>query len=118
MILIPPALHSKRYSLLIILTVKYVCDNIILRDYPTHFCKNNASFSLTGNCDFEKGLCTWVNSLNIVEDEFDWRRGSGGTPSRLTGPKTDHTTGTKKGKYIFLLKNPFWKALSRLQSEE
>ena len=51
----------------------------------------------TGDCDFEKGLCTWVNSMNIVDDEFDWTKGSGGTPSGFTGPKIDHTTGTGKG---------------------
>lgn len=54
-----------------------------------------------GDCDFEKGMCTWVNSPNIVEDEFDWTRGSGATPSNFTGPATDHTTGTTKG-YHFL----------------
>jgi len=58
----------------------------------------------SGDCDFEKGLCTWVNSLNIVDDEFDWTRGSGGTPSGFTGPSTDHTTGSKNGKCLFHLK--------------
>ena len=57
----------------------------------------NCIICLTGDCDFEKGLCTWVNSMNIVEDEFDWTRGSGGTPSHFTGPQIDHTTGTGKG---------------------
>lgn len=50
-----------------------------------------------GDCDFEKGQCTWMNSPNVVEDEFDWTRGSGGTPSVSTGPSTDHTTGSKNG---------------------
>ena len=56
-----------------------------------------------GDCDFENGLCTWVNSPNILEDEFDWTRGSGSTPSNFTGPPTDHTTGTKKGWHFFNL---------------
>lgn len=34
---------------------------------------------------------------NIVDDEFDWTRGSGGTPSKFTGPTTDHTTNSAKG---------------------
>lgn len=61
-----------------------------------------------GDCDFEKGMCTWVNSFNIVDDEFDWTRGSGGTPSSFTGPSTDHTTGTKKGEYLFHVKVIPW----------
>ena len=59
--------------------------------------RNIFIFSAAGDCDFEKGICTWVNSPNIVDDEFDWTRGSGGTPSKFTGPATDHTTGTNKG---------------------
>lgn len=45
-----------------------------------------------------------MNSPNVLEDEFDWTRGSGGTPSNFTGPTTDHTTGSKNGKlfYIFI----------------
>ncbi|CAH3118157.1 unnamed protein product [Pocillopora meandrina] len=57
---------------------------------------------LPGDCDFEKGMCTWVNSPNVLEDEFDWTRGSGGTPSQFTGPKIDHTTGSAKGNYLFI----------------
>lgn len=45
-------------------------------------------------------MCTWVNSPNVLEDEFDWTRGSGGTPSQFTGPKIDHTTGSAKGQYL------------------
>ena len=47
-------------------------------------------------------MCTWVNSPNVLEDEFDWTRGSGSTPSNFTGPLIDHTTGTKKGHILFL----------------
>lgn len=45
----------------------------------------------TGSCDFESGLCTWVNSdLN----NHDWVQadGHGG------GPLIDHTTNTADGK--------------------
>ena len=33
-------------------------------------------------------------------DDFDWTLGSGSTPSWLTGPSTDHTTGSSIGNYI------------------
>ena len=50
---------------------------------------------LPGNCDFENGMCTW---MNIGGDTFDWRLGKGATPSQNTGPNSDHTLGTPKGK--------------------
>lgn len=53
-----------------------------------------------GSCDFEKGLCAYQNEL--VDDNFDWERNSGHTGSIGTGPSTDHTTGTSRGKNSFL----------------
>ena len=52
-----------------------------------------------GDCDFEKGKCTWTNSPNVVADEFDWTRQSGTTASVSTGPQVDHTTNSKTGVY-------------------
>ena len=50
-----------------------------------------------GNCDFEKeGLCDWQQIQN-GEDDFDWSINSGETSSKGTGPKVDHTTGTREG---------------------
>ncbi len=49
----------------------------------------------SGNCDFERGKCTWTNTL--VGDTFDWRRSKGGTPSGRTGPSTDHTRQDSSG---------------------
>jgi len=45
-----------------------------------------------GDCSFEKGLCTWTNTQK--GDIFDWIIGGGSTPSILTGPSKDHTTGS------------------------
>ena len=42
------------------------------------------------DCEFENGLCSWVNVQN---DQLDWTRRSGSTPSKDTGPSGDHTSG-------------------------
>ena len=47
-------------------------------------------FNSIGDCDFDKGLCGW---MNINADEFDWERRRGRTPSSQTGPQRDHTSG-------------------------
>ncbi|XP_036411856.1 MAM and LDL-receptor class A domain-containing protein 1 isoform X2 [Colossoma macropomum] len=49
------------------------------------------------DCDFEKDLCTWNQ---LLADVFDWTRHSGSTPTLLTGPSSDHTTGS--GHYIYI----------------
>ena len=60
---------------------------------------NSCSFHyFLGDCDFETGTCTWVNTQ--VGDDFDWLRGSGSTPSFFTGPTADHTTGTSAGQFF------------------
>lgn len=65
-------------------------------------------------CDFEsKDLCNWINEKGI--DDFDWTLYSGSTPSSLTGPSVDHTTGTRNGTYIYIETSspakPNWRAL-------
>ena len=52
---------------------------------------------LPGNCDFEKGLCTWTNPGGV--DDFDWVLGRGSTASQLTGPSADHTVGNATGNH-------------------
>ncbi|XP_010166278.1 MAM and LDL-receptor class A domain-containing protein 1, partial [Antrostomus carolinensis] len=50
-------------------------------------------------CNFENGLCNWEQD---VEDDFDWIRIQGPTPTVNTGPLKDHTTGTARGHYIYM----------------
>ncbi|XP_039405795.1 MAM and LDL-receptor class A domain-containing protein 1 [Corvus cornix cornix] len=50
-------------------------------------------------CNFENGLCNWEQD---VEDDFDWIRIQGPTPTVNTGPLKDHTTGTARGHYLYL----------------
>ncbi|XP_063032459.1 MAM and LDL-receptor class A domain-containing protein 1 [Melospiza melodia melodia] len=50
-------------------------------------------------CDFENGLCNWEQD---AEDDFDWIRIQGPTPTVNTGPLKDHTTGTATGHYLYL----------------
>lgn len=46
----------------------------------------------TASCDFESGLCTWVN---LELDNYDWVHADG----HAGGPLIDHTTHTADGKY-------------------
>ena len=42
----------------------------------------------SATCTFDSGLCGWLQS---TQDDIDWTTGQGITPSRHTGPHTDHT---------------------------
>ncbi|XP_075684387.1 MAM and LDL-receptor class A domain-containing protein 1 [Rhinoderma darwinii] len=50
-------------------------------------------------CDFEDGLCNWMQE---PDDDFDWTRHQGQTPTLDTGPMKDHTLGTAKGHYLYI----------------
>lgn len=52
----------------------------------------------SGDCDFESGMCTYDNTQ--TEDQFDWLRNAGATPSWRTGPSVDHTLGTGFGNSV------------------
>ena len=49
--------------------------------------------SLPWSCDFEDEFddATMCNITQSVDDDFDWMLGSGGTPSRHTGPESART---------------------------
>lgn len=49
-------------------------------------------------CTFESSLCDWSQ---LTDDTFDWTRMAGATPTRLSGPTRDHTTGSASGYYIY-----------------
>jgi len=49
------------------------------------------------DCDFDNGMCRWINIKS--KDDFRWQLRRGETPSRYTGPRRDHTSG--KGQYLY-----------------
>ncbi|XP_030849918.1 MAM and LDL-receptor class A domain-containing protein 1-like [Strongylocentrotus purpuratus] len=53
-------------------------------------------------CDFENGLTACGYLQEDLYDDFDWLVGFGETPTRLTGPYIDHTTGTMTGYYAYI----------------
>ncbi|KAH0624211.1 hypothetical protein JD844_007760 [Phrynosoma platyrhinos] len=49
------------------------------------------------SCSFDTNLCLWTQSTT---DHFDWTQFKGSTPSEMTGPTQDHTTGG--GQYLYI----------------
>ncbi|XP_045889985.1 MAM domain-containing protein 2a [Micropterus dolomieu] len=54
--------------------------------------------SLPGQCNFENGVCGYIQDKK--EDKADWLRVRGHTPTSYTGPRGDHTTGVGYFMYI------------------
>lgn len=54
--------------------------------------------SLPGQCNFENGVCGFIQEKK--EDNADWLRVRGHTPTSYTGPRGDHTTGVGYFMYI------------------
>ena len=48
-----------------------------------------------GTCTFESDECGFIQTTS---DHFNWLRQRGNTPSQLTGPSIDHTSGRSNGK--------------------
>ncbi|CAF0724038.1 unnamed protein product, partial [Brachionus calyciflorus] len=49
-------------------------------------------------CTFDHGLCDWAIDSTLSSK---WKRYSGPSPSTLTGPTRDHTTGSDVGSYLY-----------------
>lgn len=63
------------------------------------------------SCTFDVDFCGWEQA---VDDNFDWIRNKGPTPSPNTGPSYDHTTGGRNRKqYLAVLQVE--QSLRRLQ---
>ncbi|KAG7490947.1 MAM domain-containing protein 2 isoform X1 [Solea senegalensis] len=54
--------------------------------------------SLPGQCNFEDGVCGYIQ--DSAGDKADWLRVRGQTPTSYTGPRGDHTTGV--GHYMYI----------------
>lgn len=68
---------------------------------------NICLFSILGECDFEKGYCSWTNVHNGKGDDFDWTIWHGTTPSVNTGPTYDHTLRNARGNLIGFYRSCF-----------
>jgi hypothetical protein len=80
---------------------------------------SNGACAKPGDCDFEKGECTWINAkTDDINDNFDWIRATK-TASAGTGPSTDHSTGTRKGHFMYIESSwpRQWGEKARLESE-
>ncbi|GFU09589.1 MAM and LDL-receptor class A domain-containing protein 2 [Trichonephila clavipes] len=55
-----------------------------------------------GSCNFERDFCTWRNMPKPISSGLQWIRNSGSIHNNNKGPKTDHTTGSSEGWYIYL----------------
>ncbi|KAM7297204.1 hypothetical protein ISCGN_022357 [Ixodes scapularis] len=53
------------------------------------------------SCDFERGPCTWTNTLR-TKKSATWRIQSGSVRTSLAHPHSDHTHNSTKGSYMFL----------------
>ncbi|EDO36123.1 predicted protein, partial [Nematostella vectensis] len=63
-------------------------------------CTNGSNvFTVIDACDFDKSYCSWTQDHSDT-NRYQWFRRRGRTPSRNTGPDSDHTTG--KGRYIYV----------------
>ncbi|KAL3260058.1 hypothetical protein MRX96_016530 [Rhipicephalus microplus] len=69
------------------------------------------------SCDFERGPCTWTNSVRN-RGGSEWFVRGGKLRSILPRPKQDHTLGTPQGSYAFLSgARPYTPEPARLVSE-
>jgi len=63
---------------------------------------------LVFGCNFDTSMCGFVQSSS---DNFNWKRHQGRTPSRDTGPSTDHTSGNGMKKVFWIVSVLFLRLL-------
>lgn len=51
------------------------------------------------SCTFDSDLCGWHS---VISTKFQWRKGSGQTDDRTSGPLNDHTCANYNGEYVFI----------------
>uniref|UniRef100_A0A3P8XN93 Zonadhesin-like n=1 Tax=Esox lucius TaxID=8010 RepID=A0A3P8XN93_ESOLU len=88
---VPP--HPGTASVLILLTFVFLRN--VLTFWTLWTFKNVIYVPLSVcnlDCNFEQDLCGFNQ---LLTDVFDWMRHSGSTPTVMTGPSADHTTGSK-----------------------
>jgi len=96
-------MKTKRFTFLyrILLTGIFVfASNFILQAQVVHFenfdSESNGGTSCTSSQTLSSSM--WSNASG---DDKDWVIDNSTTGSSLTGPQTDHTTGTSTGKYLY-----------------
>ncbi|XP_069562115.1 MAM domain-containing protein 2-like [Brachyistius frenatus] len=89
---------SKPAKVLFISTCRsfWDCGSVALDDISVSLgdCELTAgllSSPLPGHCDFEAGLCGYIQDKHSDAADWEWRRGP--TPTSYTGPRGDHSTG-------------------------
>ena len=60
-------------------------------------CRDKSDEVNCGRCNFDQTMCGWED---ISAGRYRWQQHSGGTPSAISGPANDHTSGS--GKYMFV----------------
>lgn len=53
------------------------------------------------DCNFEEGLCSWMNLRYDYVDSGIWTLAGGTTKTTVPKPSKDHTLGTSAGSYVF-----------------
>ncbi|XP_065810092.1 mucin-2-like isoform X2 [Labrus bergylta] len=85
---LPPIVEATTH----LVTVNNVTDDSDNGSLPQPVCQLH--------CNFEQDVCQWKQ---LLTDVFDWTRHSGATPTMMTGPSSDHTTGD--GHYLYIEAN-------------
>lgn len=70
----------------------------IIAAFVVLFADTFTASAVPGTCDFESGLCGYINDLSA---EFNWTKNTGSTPSPNTGPDGDHST-SGAGLYMYI----------------